>query len=277
MRCDWQAFLGILPMDVRRQLDKTAEISLQELRLRLGQPPLMVLGERTKRLSGHVTQQDIHLVINTASRYSPWTAETSAKGFLTAAGGHRIGICGQVVMRGGEPVGVKDPTGLCIRVARDFPGIGKSLLPLSRNLLILGPPGSGKTTLLRDVIRHLADSASVSVVDERCELFPMGMDRGAGVDVLSGCNKPQGMEMVLRSMGPQWIAVDEITAKADCDALSAAQWCGVRLLATAHAHSLADLHSSPVYQPIVEGGLFQDVVILSRDKTFRREKMVSCR
>ena len=277
MRCDWQAFLGILPAEIRRQLDKTAELSLQELRLRLGQPPLLILGERTARLSGLVTQQDIQFVINTASRYSPWTAESAANGFLTAPGGHRIGICGQVVIRGGEPVGIKDATALCIRVARDFPGIGKGLLPLSCNLLILGPPGSGKTTLLRDLVRQLAEKECVSVVDERCELFPAGVDRGAGIDVLSGCSKPQGLSMLLRSMGPQWIAVDEITAKSDCDALSEAQWCGVRLLATAHAHSMADLLSSPVYQPIVAGGLFRDAVILSRDKRFRRERIPVCR
>lgn len=277
MRCDWKALLGILPEEIRRQLGKEAEDSLQELRLRIGQAPVCVMGAHTVRLSGQVTTHDISFVINTASRYSPWTAETAARGFLTAAGGHRIGICGQAVVRNGELNGIKDPTGLCIRVARDFPGIGKCLMPLCRNLLILGPPGSGKTTLLRDIVRNLAESHAVSVVDERCELFPAGMDRGAGLDVLSGCKKPQGIEMVLRSMGPEWIAVDEITAKADCDALTAAQWCGVRLVATAHAHNMTDLLSSPVYQPIVAGGLFKDVLILSENKSFRKEKLAVCR
>ena len=53
-------------------------------------------------LSGAVSQDDLNFVVNAASRYSPWAAASISKGFLTAPGGHRIGLCGEVVSRDGE-------------------------------------------------------------------------------------------------------------------------------------------------------------------------------
>jgi len=74
-------------------------------------------------------------------------------------------------------------------------------------------------------------------------------------------------------MGPNCIAVDEITAQEDCQALVSAGWCGVDLLATAHAANCDDLHSRPVYQPLVQTGLFNRVIVLSRDKSWHMERI----
>ena len=184
-------------------------------------------------------------------------------GFLTGPGGHRIGVCGD----GAE---VKS---LCIRVARDVLGIAAGL-PADQSLLILGPPGSGKTTLLRDHIRQVSRSYMVSVVDERRELFPDGFSRGENTDILSGVEKPRGIDMVLRSMGPQVIAMDEVTSMADCKALLRAAWCGVRLLATAHADSVKDLKTRSVYRPLAEAGLFTRAAVLDRSLNWRIEEVV---
>ena len=98
-------------------------------------------------------------------------------------------------------------------------------------------------------------------------------DRGAHTDVLIGCPKPKGIEMVLRSMGPGCIAVDEITSPGDCAALEDAAWCGVRLLATAHARDKQDLLGRKVYKSLVSSGLFDTIVILNGDKKWRMERM----
>ena len=74
---------------------------------------------------------------------------------------------------------------------------------------IPGGPGCGKTTLLRDLARCLSTRQFVSVVDERSELFPEHFARGTRLDVLQGCPKQQGIEILLRTMGPDTIAVDE--------------------------------------------------------------------
>ena len=141
------------------------------------------------------------------------------------------------------------------------------------SVLILGAPGWGKTTLLRDVARQLAKTETVCVVDERRELFPDGFSRGNRMDVLTGCPKPGGIPMVLKTMGPECIAMDEITEEADCRSLIQAANCGVRLLATAHGTSAADLRRRPVYRPLLEEKLFDHLIVLRRDKTYTVERM----
>ena len=98
-------------------------------------------------------------------------------------------------------------------------------------------------------------------------------DPGDYTDVLRGCDKKAGIEMVLRSMNPQVIAVDEITAESDCNALIYAGWCGVSLLATAHAADKQDLYSRPVYKPLLNCGLFQNLIILKQDQTWQLERI----
>ncbi len=114
------------------------------------------------------------------------------------------------------------------------------------------------------------------MVDERGELFPEHFDLGTRLDVLKNCPKKEGIDLVLRTMGPEYIAVDEITAAADCEALLRAGWCGVRLVATAHAGSRRDLESRPLYRPLLENGVFDNLIVLNRDKRIREERLTEC-
>jgi len=276
MNCAWDAFLSLLPQDMRYEVNRQGKFCLQELRLRLSEPVEMVCGKNSIRLLRRTTLDDLKFVINAASRYSPWSAGTSADGYITALGGHRVGICGTCVVQNGRMTGISKPSSLCIRIARDYPDVGKEC-NLTGSILILGPPGSGKTTLLRDLIRRRSDSCygSVAVVDERGELFPCGADflRGSRTDVLSGCSKPHGIEIALRTMSPAVIAVDEITAKSDCEALLHAAWCGTDLMATAHASNVKDLYQREIYRPLAESNLFRTLLVLKRDKTWHLERV----
>ena len=112
MRCAWQEFMKIVPAWMRADLDKHGMIEVQELRLRVGLPPELVTGRDSVWLSQMVAEDDIKFVINTASRYSPWAAASIQYGFLTIAGGHRIGICGEGVYHNGKISGIKNPTSL---------------------------------------------------------------------------------------------------------------------------------------------------------------------
>jgi stage III sporulation protein AA len=274
MTCAWKEFLAILPPWLGQELDKSYSENLQELRLRLDQNPQLICKNGIFRLHRKVSAEDLSFCINTASRYSPWTAATSAQGYLTASGGHRIGLCGEAIVNGGKMTGIRTVRSLCIRVARDFPDIAARFGSYTGSILIIGPPGSGKTTLLRDLIRQISAFRTVAVVDERRELFPEGMFLNRStVDVLSGCPKSEGIEILLRTMGPQTIAVDEITAESDCLALQQALRCGVQLIATAHASSVADLRSRPLYKLLLQQGNFEHILIMSRDKTLRQERM----
>lgn len=60
----------------------------------------------------------------------------------------------------------------------------------------------------------------ICVVDERSEIAACHLgipqnDMGMRADVLAGCSKSEGMMLMLRSMSPQIIAVDELGKKAD--------------------------------------------------------------
>lgn len=277
MICQWNGVLAILPNWLRKDADKLGSSTLQELRLRLNKPPQLICQKQTYTLDRLVSREDLQYCFNTACRYSPWRGSTAASGYITAPGGHRLGLCGEAVIKEGRATGIGTVNTICIRVARDFPGIAR-YAPREGSLLILGRPGAGKTTLLRDLIRQRAKSGSVSVVDERQELFPLFegnycFDTGDATDVLSGCPKPQGIDMVLRTMGPKTIAVDEITACEDCDALKEAGWCGVDLLASAHAGSLQDFLTRPIYAPLVSARLFHQVLVLHTNQTWTLERM----
>lgn len=266
MKWNKEQLLSILPPRLRGEDFR----DVRELRLRLGQRPRLILGQGFREVQGMVTEEELRYLVNAASRYSPWNARTFAQGYLTAPGGHRIGLCG---MGAGETL--REFTSLCIRIARDHMGIAAGL-PMEGNLLILGAPGCGKTTLLRDYIRQRGRRCAVAVADERGELFPEGFDRSGSIDVLTGVAKPRAMDMLLRTMSPRVIALDEVTSEEDCEGLLRAAWCGVELAATAHAASLRDLRERRIYRPLWETGLFSKIAILDRDQSWHIREVMPC-
>lgn len=280
MRCAWEAFIRLLPIWMREQVDKQGRDTLQELRLRIRAKPELVKSSGQAYLEQCITGEDLRFCVNAATRYSPWAATTVSKGYITAEGGHRIGLCGTAVISDGNMKGICEPSSLCIRVARDFIGIAEKTSIYTGSVLVIGRPGSGKTTLMRDMIRIRSDKLNecICVVDERQEIFPYANNQacfpaGIHTDILSGCGKSQGIEIMLRNMGPDTIAVDEITAKEDCAALLHAGWCGVNLLATAHAGNIRDLKSRPIYRPLLDSQIFDTVIVMRPDKSWYAERM----
>jgi len=273
MNCAWKELLGILSPWIRAEVDRTGRETLQDLRLRINAPPELIGSDGYRFLGETVREGDIQFCVNAASKYSPWSAATAAKGYLTAPGGHRIGLCGQTAITSSNKLHLQELTSLCIRVARDFPGIAKHAAKLPGSILILGAPGWGKTTLLRDLCRVISEKHTLCVSDERCELFPVGIPRGKRMDVLSGCPKNLGIEMLLRTMGPHYIAADEITAAEDCEAIVMAANCGVCFLASAHASSMEDYLTRPIYRPLVQNRIFQTLLVLKQDKSYTVERM----
>lgn len=280
MKCAWQAYINLLPLWMRPEVDKLGRDGLQELRLRIDRPPELTRKNVTCFLDRNITREDMEYCINTATRYSPWSADTIKDGYITAPGGHRLGICGEVVMVNGKLANIKNITSICIRVARDFPGISKALPVVQGSILIIGAPGTGKTTLLRDLIRSRSEegNGAVAVVDERKEIFPTEGNRlcfspGIRTEILSGCKKSDGIPMLIRTMNPRIVAVDEITAQEDCKALIYGAWCGVKLIATAHAKDMHDFMHRPVYEPLITHGIFDHIVMMQADKSWKLERM----
>lgn len=266
----------MLPPELREETDKQGRDTLQEIRLRKDEPIVFVKSDGRSRLREIATAQLLQFVLNMACRYSPWTAASLQQGFVTLAGGHRIGICGDALVQSGRMVGFSAIDSMNIRVAREFAGVSGDLGKQRGSLLLLGAPGSGKTTLLRDLIRQRSARENIAVVDERGEIFPAaaGFARGENTDVLRGCDKGTGVETLLRTMTPQCIAVDEITARSDCEALIRAGRCGVSILATAHAKNLADLRGRALYARLLEAQCFETAVVMRQDKSWYTERMI---
>ena len=98
MKCAWQDLIRILLPWLGTAVDSHKD-TLQEIRLRLGQPTELILHKGSVWLQREASAEDLNFCVNTASRYSPWAAQTVAQGFITAPGGHRIGICGDAVIQ----------------------------------------------------------------------------------------------------------------------------------------------------------------------------------
>jgi stage III sporulation protein AA len=216
---------------------------------------------------------------------SLYAAEEEMKhGFLTLPGGHRVGIVGEAVLNNGELQTLKHISGLNVRIAQEIQGRAVQVLPkliradgLLYHTLILSPPRAGKTTLLRDLIRNLSDGnpvlnlrgQTVGVVDERGELAGMwqgipAYNLGCRTDVLDGCPKRMGISILVRSMSPSIIAVDELGHPQDVEAVLDALRTGVSILSTAHASTLEEAMERPSLKELFAFGVFERVIVLSR-------------
>ena len=276
----------ILPQAYQQALRVWDGAAIEEVRLRAGQAPAIVLDRQERPIAGRsgiapVTPEMLQRILMAACRQSQYAVQDQLReGFLTITGGVRIGVCGSVVMQSGHVAGIREVSSLAIRIPREIRHPPKLLRPiLDSSCLLVGAPGSGKTTLLRSCIRVLSEMGQrVAVVDERLELAGgaggcSAFDLGPCTDVLSGCRKAEGMLMLLRGMNPDWIAVDEITQPEDLAAIRQLAGCGVRLLATIHAGSRAELEQKPLCRAMLSAGLFRWLLILDRDRTFHTERI----
>lgn len=254
----------------------------EELRLRIGRPLRLTLPAGETPLPGtRVTEEDLEQVLDRATDLSRYTAsETIRQGYVTAAGGFRVGVCGTALPSGGCNDGMRDISSLAIRIPRVCEGAALPVLPeliedgSPVSALILSPPGGGKTTLLRDLVRLISQGNAlcgpmrVSLVDERGELAAVHRGRpqlevGEQTDVLDGCPKALAVPILLRAMTPQVIALDEIALDADVEAVCAAAGCGAVLLATVHAATVRELRERSVGRRLLECGVFRRAVCIS--------------
>ncbi len=295
----YEAAAALLPPRFRRaamQLPDHRKRRAEELRLRVGQPPTVLLAEGEAALpyfdaDACVSAHDLAQMVDTLTDYSRYAcAETLRQGYLCLSGGFRLGVCGTAVLREGRVAGIRDISSAALRIVTERIGLADALAPQLfaaghfQSTLLLSPPGGGKTTLLRDLIRRLSlgdeghAALRVAVVDERGELAvstdgAAQMSLGTHTDVLSLCPKVQGIAMVLRAMNPQVIAVDEITAAEDIAAMAQAANCGAALLATMHAAEVDELRRKPLWPALDAAKVFSRAVIISGAGTERRYRV----
>ncbi len=276
---EFNAALRLLPTSLKQEAAKLPEsISsrAEELRLRVGQPMGVVVGERETPVGPevYITPVELQMVLEIATRASVHSyTESIRQGFVTAEGGCRLGLCGMTATEEGKISGMRRISSICIRIPHERKGCADGIFPQLNSggfnsTLIISPPGGGKTTLLRELIRLLSNGGErVSLIDERSEVAGSFEGRprfevGTSTDVLTGAPKSEGVFLMLRAMSPQIVAFDEITSPGDVEACDAAANCGVRLLTTAHGAGLEDLQNRPLYKHLLERKIFRYAVLI---------------
>ena len=99
-------------------------------------------------------------------------------------------------------------------------------------------------------------------------------DLGIRTDVLDCCPKAEGMMMLVRSMSPRIIAVDEIGDYGDIHAIETVLHCGCKLLATVHGSSIEDVKKKPLLQKLVLERIFERYVILHNHNQVGKVKAI---
>jgi stage III sporulation protein AA len=281
-----ETVLPFLPKTIIEQLEHIPPIQkfeIEEIRIRTNRPIEITMGGKTMFLPYLVNTEDANQLLNKISHHSIYALEEELRrGYITIDGGHRIGLAGKVILEGGKVKALRDISSFNIRIAKEKIGIADSLIPALydrqwQHTMIIGPPQTGKTTLLRDIARVVSsgDSGSsisakkVGIVDERSEIagcvngIPQ-LTFGPRVDVLDACPKAEGMMMMIRSMSPDVLVVDEIGRLEDTEAILEAVNAGVKLIMTTHGDSFEEIQKRPSLQEIFKLQIFQRFIELSR-------------
>jgi len=298
---------------VLERIPAFARETLEEIRIRENRPLEIGYGSRYAfvRENGSLTmlgddafvpgKEQCRALLERITNHSIYAAEEELRrGYITVSGGHRVGLAGRAVLDKGAVSHLRDIAGFNVRIARARIGFAAQVLPglldfkarTIRHALIVSPPQQGKTTLVRDLARSISSgqwhhpaardwgSRKVGVVDERSEIAASDrgvptFDLGPRCDVLDACPKAEGIMMMLRSMSPEIIVVDEIGRQEDAEAIYEAVHAGVRVLATAHAAELSDLFGRPALAKLAETGIFGSYVFLARDGSKVNHRIVS--
>lgn len=259
------------------RMDKVSEI-----RLRVNRPVIIMFGKKelvcTKAI---VSMDDIRQSLQFISDYSLYAHEKDVgNGFITLKGGHRAGVIGQAIVNDGKIINQKNIGFINIRVAYEVQGCANPVMPFIldtgqlEHTLIISPPACGKTTLLRDVIRQLSDGGDehiykVGLVDERSEIaacyegIPQN-DVGQRTDVADQADKAAGMMMLLRSMSPDVIAVDELAGENDAKAVKYLFGCGCKVIATVHGSDYEHIKNQPYIGELIGEYGFKRIITLGK-------------
>ena len=289
-----QDITKLFPAQIRKALGQALfdRNKIYEIRLRVNAPLIVIYqgkeyfltleGELTREEAKayHVQTEDLKEMLEYISGYSLYAFEEEIRqGFLTIVGGHRVGIAGKTILDGNKIKSLKYISYINLRLSHQIKGCASPILPYiikNRQIchtLIISPPRCGKTTLLRDLIRQVSNGnrympgVSVGVVDERSEIagsyqgIPQN-DLGIRTDVLDCCPKAEGMMMLIRSMSPEVVAVDELGDYEDIHAIESVVHCGCKLFATVHGSSIEDMKRKPLLQRLMQEKIFERYIVL---------------
>ena len=278
---------SFLPNILKFSLENINENAVNEIRLRVNAPIvinsygnnkfLTKNGLSNSAINAIICQQSFinEIILNVSNNCLYSINDQLINGFITTAGGIRIGVAGEIVYINNQIKTIKNISSLNIRIPHliENCSLNAYLYLINcntiRNTLILSPAGAGKTTFLRDFTQQIVNkmnNLNVLVADERCELCSkcFGENNISNkIDVYSNCSKKFAFENGIRSMKPDVIITDELNFSTDIEIIENAITCGVNVVASIHAKDIYDLKNKPNFQQILSKKLFNRFVVLS--------------
>ncbi len=262
--------MDFLPPALVEELRATGGLqALEEVHLRADRTSSVTRGGVTHPLAFHVTRETLDAILHAATGGSIYAYRDNIRaGYITLAGGVRMGLCGRALTEGDAVVAVTDLNSLCFRIPHHVPGVAEEVYRMwdteggQTGILVVAPPACGKTTFLRDFILYASSGAHVrrvAVVDSREELCYEGVC--GMVDVLRGYPRAAGLEIALRTLSPEVLLCDEIGA-ADVTSVRDVLHGGVPLVAAIHGSSLADIEKRTGVREMLSTGVFGIAVTL---------------
>ncbi len=280
-----------LPIRISRAIHSLpSEIfeSINEIRLRRDAPVSLTVGAKNIFFDEngkicHITravksdENEMREVISKLTNSSLYTyGEYISKGFIPLPEGGRAGVCGKAVTADGRIISFSEITSIDLRLHKFFPDFAIPLIEKYRKngikgTIVCSPPALGKTTFLRSAAYLLSSGKGmkpkrVAVADERCEIS-VGIERFGTLDILSGAPKAEAINILTRSMAPEIIICDEISAS-ETEAVLEAQNTGVSLIASAHCVSPKELYKRGRLKSLIDSDIFPLAVILGYNDKF---------
>ena len=242
--------IRLFPQKIRAALEH-AEFDMEhlyEIRLRVNAPLILIYkgneyfltkeGKLTKQMQGvcQVEAKDLRETMEYVSNYSMYAFEEEIRqGFITIQGGHRVGIAGKTVLDGAKIKSLKYISYINLRLSHQIKGCANQILP------------------------YVVNKGNV------CHTLIISL--GIRTDILDCCPKAEGMMMLIRSMSPEVVAVDELGDYEDIHAIESVIHCGCKLFATVHGSSIEDIKRKPLMQRLVQEKIFERYIILhNKDK-----------
>ena len=281
------SIINCLPAVIRTkasELIKPNADRLNELRLRVGNPAVVMYSQGYEYIDSHVilSSEDIQEAFERICDYSVYSHQQElSHGFITLPGGHRAGICGTASHDKLGNRTVNFISSINIRVSNEHIGCSAEIFSrlFSKRIagtLIAGPPCSGKTTLIKDIGLKLSSSPiskKVCIVDERNEIAAMyrGVPQntiGPFCDVLSFYPKAEGMINAVKTLSPEIIICDEIGGHGEAEAVCEVLNSGIVIISTVHSCNVNELYNNYSVKKLLKSGAFANVVLL-RGGSFR--------
>lgn len=281
-----------LPLRIAKAVSSLPQeifLTANEIRLRKNAPVSITVGNKNilfdkngllcdVRCSVRATETEIAECLSKLTGGSFYTCdEFVSSGFIPLPEGGRAGVCGRANLKNGKTNGFAEIYSINLRIHRFLPEVAKELVSeFAKNgiegTLVCSPPALGKTTFLRSAAYLLSmgkgiECKRVGIADERCEIS-VGISEKGLLEIITGAPKSEAITVLTRTMAPEVIICDEISAE-DAEQVIEAQNTGVPLIASAHCKTPNELMKRGKLKKLIELGVFPLCAVLSYDGGYK--------